>query len=265
MTTKTEAAPKQSVLPTTKTPPRFGLSNGKTLLYGPVKAGKTTLASQIAPDTTLFLATEPGQGALEAFVQPIRDWTDFLIALDALKSEQHNYRLVVVDTVDELVRMCADHVVRALSGPNVKATDFVHASDHEYGKGWDAVAQEFRLRVGALCHAVPGVILIAHQDEGVVKQRNGLEVSKIKPKIGMKGVRTWLLGYVDYIFAAQIIQTADGDQRILQLKPTETVEAGARIPDELQGKLPDAIPLKAASLIATFQNLNKQSIKKETP
>src|SRR4051794_22000676 len=117
-TTKTEpkeaeTLPKVSVLPHEKTTPKFGLSNGTTVIYGPGKVGKTTLASRIAPEHTLFLATEPGQGAIEAFVQPIKDWPDFLIALEALKTETHPYRLVVVDTVDELLRMCADHVVRA--------------------------------------------------------------------------------------------------------------------------------------------------------
>ncbi|HOK47887.1 MAG TPA: AAA family ATPase, partial [Bryobacteraceae bacterium] len=65
-------------LPTKKTPPRANLGDYSILIYGPTKIGKTTLASQF-PEA-LFLATEPGLNALEAYQIPITSWDGLLAA-----------------------------------------------------------------------------------------------------------------------------------------------------------------------------------------
>ena len=66
------------MLPTTKTPPKTGLSDLTVLVYGQTKIGKTTLCSQA--ESALFLATEPGLNALDVFQAPILSWDDLLIA-----------------------------------------------------------------------------------------------------------------------------------------------------------------------------------------
>lgn len=220
------------------------IHNSKLLIYGPPKVGKTTLAAQLDPDHTLFLATEPGQDALEVYRQPIRSWEEFLTTGRELMKGEHDFKLLVVDTVDELARLCAEHVVTGLAGDR---KGFTHASDFEYGKAWDAISQEFRLRVAKLCNLGLGVMFISHVKEAMVKTRTGAEISKLAPDVGQKGMRKWLLGFVDLVAYAHVIQTSDGEQRVLQLQPTENVEAGGRFP---QGAptMPALIPLDADDL-----------------
>jgi hypothetical protein len=251
--TATETPPQTSPLPTTKTPPRKGMDGKTLLLFGPYKVGKSTLAAHLS-ESPLFLATEPGQDALDIYRQPINSWQDFLDVGKALVNggDKWPFDRLVVDTVDELARLCAEHVLAGMAKSEGFAKDaFVHASDFEYGKGWDAVAQEFRLRVAKLCNLGLGVVFISHEKESTVKTRTGLEITKLAPDVGSKGMRKWLLGFVDFIVHAEMLQTTEGEQRVLRLKPSEQVEAGGRVPEGRD--VPDLIPLSAKDLKATLE------------
>lgn len=240
-------------LPTAKTEPRKGFDGRKLLIYGPYKSGKTTLASGLT-DNPLFLATEPGQDALSVYRQPIGSWQDFLNVAASLRDglDVWPFDLLVIDTVDELARLCAEHVIAGMAksaGFDGKA--FHHASDFEYGKGWDAVSQEFRLKVAKLCNLGFGVVFISHEKESVIKTRTGAEITKVGPDVAQKGMRKWLLGFVDVIAHSAVIDTKDGKEHVLQLQPTETMEAGARV--QPGGELPAQVPLTADALRATLE------------
>jgi hypothetical protein len=159
--------------------------------------------------------------------------------------------MLVIDTVDELARLCTEHVVAGLAASeSLDTKKFIHTSDFDWGKGYDAVAQEFRLRVAKLCNLGLGVVFISHEKEQPIKTRTGLEITKVAPDVGSKGMRKWLLGFVDFIAHAEMLQTTEGEQHVLRLKPSETVEAGGRVP---QGReVPDLIPLTAEALKATL-------------
>jgi hypothetical protein len=149
--------------------------------------------------------------------------------------------MVVVDTVDELTRMCVEYVLGELNTREKNPRQgFLHASDFEYGKGWDAVTEEFRLRNARLCSLGMGVVYVSHAKEGTVKGRTGEELTTYQPKIGQRGSRDWLVGFVDYILLAR----AEGDERVLRTRPTEQYEAKSR----RQGELPDPLPLDAQKL-----------------
>jgi hypothetical protein len=239
-------------LPTAKTPPSLSLDTSKLLVYGPAGVGKSTLAAGIDPDHTLFLATEPGLGGLEVFQQRITTWQQFRDAGSALANEKHPYRVVVVDTVDELSRMCVEAVLDELNlrekRPK-KAGEYIHVSDFEYGKGYDAVGEEFRLRVAKLCSLGLGVVFTSHAKEGTVKSRTGEELTTFAPDIGQRKLREWLIGFVDYILLAR----PEGDQRVLRTRPTEQYEAKSRV----QGELPDPLPLDAGALRKAIEEATK--------
>jgi hypothetical protein len=224
-------------LPTEKTKPTLGVENLKAVLYGQPKVGKSTFASQLDPDHTLFIATEPGLDGLSVYQTPCRDWGQFREIGADLATGDHDFKLVVVDTVDELQRMCGSYVIEGLAG---NRTGFVHASDFEYGKGWEAITSEFRLRVAKLCTLGLGVVFISHAKEATKTDRVGREITTISADVGQKGSRQWLLGYVDYILYAAAEQIEDGDRRVLHTQASETYEAGGRgVP------LPDPLPLDA--------------------
>jgi hypothetical protein len=242
---------KPTLLPAEKTKPQTGWAGKTILVHGPPKIGKSTLAAQL-DDRALFIATEPGQGALDIFRVPITSWEQFLnLGRELVERPDHGFPLFVVDTVDELARLCSEHVVTGLArADGLDPKKFHHASEFDYGRGWDAITQEFRLRVARLCNLGAGVVFISHTKEATQKTRTGLEITKLGPDVGQKGMRKWLLGFVDFIAMADVIQTAEGEQRILRLQPSETVEAGARVPPGVE--LPEAIPLDAKQLSAVL-------------
>jgi hypothetical protein len=235
-------------LPTERSTPKAGLLDKKTLLYGRPKVGKSTIANELS-SKPLFIATEPGLSAISAYEAPVRTWTDFLHVAGQLAKGEHDYDLLIIDTVDELARLCAEHVVAGLAASdNLNTERFIHASDFDYGRGWDAIATEFRTKVAKFCNLGVGVVFISHAKEGKVKSRTGLEIDTFAPDVGQKGMRKWLLGFVDYIFFATIVTDGEGaEHRVLQCQPSAGIEAGARMPQN-GPELPQYVPLSAEHL-----------------
>lgn len=224
-------------LPTEKTAPSLAPERAKVLLYGPAKIGKSTLASKLDPEHTLFLACEPGLGAIEAYELPIATWQEFRETGAELAKGEHPYRILVVDTVDELIRMCADDVLGKLGAS--------HASDLGYGKGWAAIADEFRLRIARLANLGLGVWFISHSKEVEIKTAVG-SITKSVPDIGGQA-RSFLIGFCDLILFATSQVSSDGEHRILRTSASENWEAGGRVP------LADPLPLDAAALRADLE------------
>lgn len=228
-------------LPTEKSKPGLRLSTAKALLYGPPKIGKSTFVAELAADHTLFLPCEPGLGALEVYAEDVRDWATFRRVVDDLASDPGRFRIVAVDTVDELYRMCTDHVCQKLG--------IEHPADAEYGKGWAAVADEFRLRVGKLANLGLGVWFISHAKDVEVKKKVGTKTVTTSTLAGQG--RQFITGFVDLIFLATWEGDEESSRRILRTQGGEEHEAGGRLP---KGVLPltDPLPLEAAALTKDF-------------
>lgn len=226
-------------LPTEKQKPQVGI--GKIWLYGDAKIGKTTTAAEIDPDHTLVLDTEGSAVALEAFVKPIRSWEEFRATNAELAQGGHPFTQVNVDTVDVLAQLCADFTLRGLAGLQPGQEKFLHASDFEYGKGWDAVRKEFELRIAQLCQLVPNVVFISHANETTIKTRSGGERQVMKPMLAPKGVYAFLEGFVDRIVYAELVPEEGGQEtRLLRTAPSSNYLAGGRTP---RGVDPPADPL----------------------
>jgi hypothetical protein len=206
------------VLPTEKTPPSLSAITAKVLLFGPPKIGKTTLAGLLNPDHTLILATEAGQGALEAYIQPVTSWSAFRDVYVQLSTTEHHYKTVVIDTVDLLHKMATDEAMKELG--------LQHPSDAGYGKGWRAVSDKFELGIGALANMGLGLWFISHAKDVEIKQRVGT-VTKSVPSTGG---RDWLQGFADHIFYLTSMETAEGEARALYTDASEYWEAGSRLP-----------------------------------
>ena len=85
----------------TLTPPRV-------LIYGPAGVGKTTFAS--SAKNPIFLLLEDGLGTIEVDAFPrAKTYLEARGALDALINEEHDYRTLVVDSLDWLEPMIWSH------------------------------------------------------------------------------------------------------------------------------------------------------------
>ena len=72
-------------------------------LYGPEGVGKTSFAAG-APHP-VFLTNEDGGALLDIPAIVVDTWGKVRDALTALQREKHDYRTVVLDTVDHLERL----------------------------------------------------------------------------------------------------------------------------------------------------------------
>lgn len=211
------SAPGGRLLPSTKTPPRSSLSDFTILLYGPPKIGKTTLASQF--EDCIFLATEPGLNALEAYQVAIDSWQTFIDVCKELAAGGHPFKTIVVDTVDNLFKFCSEAVLRKAG--------VQHESDLEWGKGWTLVKDEFLRIINRLALLPYGLILISHAEFTNIKTPTK-QIVKAVPTMPRQA-REITLGIADFILYAEALDTEQGTTRILRCQAGEAWEAGTRI------------------------------------
>jgi hypothetical protein len=240
-------------LPTERNQPQTdGLLYRRILLYGEMKIGKTTTAVGFT-ENPLILDTEGGSEGYDAYRVNVPDWTEFRkiggelkLALDTGKAP---YTAIVVDTVDELARYCQEHVIGALAGRDndLDKGEYHHPSDFEYGKGWGAVKEEFRLRIAKLCTLGLPVLFVSHEREREIKARSGTR-TVFSPDVGTAGIRDWLTGFVDVIVRATIVTSTEGERRVIVLQPSSENVVGGRTPGGAP-ELPPMVDLTGAALL----------------
>jgi hypothetical protein len=230
------------MLPTTKTPPRSKLADLTVLIYGLPKIGKSTWCSK--SEGALFLATEPGLNSLEVYQVPIASWAELLAACAEIAKGEHEFKTVILDTVDNAYRMCADHI-------NAKFK-VEYEGDLEYGKGWALIRNEFQRVLTKLASLPSGLFLVSHAEEKEV-QTATKTYTRIKPTLPDKA-RKIIVGMADMILYCDVETSVNGEgksvvQRVMRTKPSAYYEAGDRT-----GRLPDTIPLDFGEFIKAFEN-----------
>jgi len=184
-------------------------------------------------DRALFLSTEPGLNSLEVFQVPIRSWDELLAACGEIAEGNHEFKTVILDTVDNAYRMCAEHVCRKFK--------IEHESDLGYGKGFALVNNEFQRVLNKLAFMPCGLYLISHSQDVEIETRTG-KYNKTVPTLPEKA-RKIVLGLVDMVLYCDI-ETASGPdgktavRRVMRTKPSLNYEAGDRT-----GRLPEVIEL----------------------
>jgi len=218
-------------LPTKKTTPKTDLVDLSVLLYGQSKIGKSTWAS--GADNAIFLACEAGLNSLEVYQTPITNWSQLSVACGELATQQHDFKTIVIDTIDLSYKFCLEHVC--------KRHGIKHPADLDYGKGWGLVNSEFERFLTKISHLPMGLILISHSVEKEIMHK-GIKRNKIMPTLSGKAAEI-VMGLVDLILYAEIEEDfsdpdAVNENRIVRTKPGYNYEAGDRT-----GRLPDTLPL----------------------
>ena len=228
------------MLPTQKTPPKPNLNDLTVLVYGPSKIGKSTWCSQA--EGALFLATEAGLNNLDVYQVPIGSWDDLLAACKEIAEGKHAFKTVIIDTVDNAYRMCAEHVCQKFK--------IEHESDLGYGKGYALINNEFYRVLNKLALLPYGLFLISHSQDREIETRTG-KLTRIVPTLPDKA-RKIVLGMVDIILFCDLEPTTGADgkpahRRVVRSKPNTNYEAGDRT-----GRLPEVIDLDFAKFVAAF-------------
>lgn len=134
---------------TSSGPPRI-------LLYGAPGIGKSTWAST-APGV-VFLPVEDGLGGIEVDALPRpATWDAMIGSVGSLIKEQHEYRVLAIDTVD---------AAEPLADASYKEENGKDYRDEGYGKGYAAIVQKWRHLLAGLDRLRDernmAILLVAH-------------------------------------------------------------------------------------------------------
>ncbi len=198
------------------------LSGYFTYIYGPPKAGKTTLSAQFPKP--LILATERGYNALVGvFAQDITKWSDIKQVLKELaKAEvKAKFSTIVVDTVDRAAAMCEKYIC---AQKGVSALNEV-----PYGGGWSALKREFEDVFQTIAQLGYAIVFISHVKEGSFKRQDGSEYTQIYPSVStsynsiIEGMAD-IYGYIHPVFK-------DGQSEVvITLRSTDgSIRCGGRL------------------------------------
>jgi hypothetical protein len=209
-------------------------------MYGRPKLGKTRWAAGF--ENGIFLATERGQGSVDAYVVPIDRWEMLLSACAELAAGQHQFGPIIVDTVDLMYVLCQDYIRRKHS--------VAYEGDLSYGKGFTLVNDEFQRVLLKMSHLGYGLVMIGHCEYETVETRTG-SYQRAVPQLKDKA-RRFICGLADLILFCDL-EAGSGEgqpafRRVIRTKPAPAWEGGDRT-----GLLPEVIDLDFQAFLAAFE------------
>lgn len=219
----------------------------RIVIYGAPKVGKTKFAAG-AP-LPIFVTTEDGASSLSVDQFPVaRTWQEFMGNLVDVSDGKHEYRTLVVDTLNGAANLCAEYICKTQFKGDWGPNGFL-----SYGRGWASASDEFKQILTPLEMAREHgmmVILIGHT--GVHSVKNPVEGDYDRYALGIDRklwarIHPWadIIMRADYDYVVQQKEglagrgRAIGDsKRVLRCEGSAAEDAGCRVGYELPPVLP---------------------------
>lgn len=215
----------------------------KGIIYGPPGIGKTTFGA--CAKGSLIVDCENGAGTIACHRTPYLDkWTDINEWLTGLENEQHDYAVVVIDSLDWMLRRIEEHVSGSNDAKGVDKT--LHKSHGGYGNGKQVMKNYlYTLLLPQLNRIVNrgiALILLAHARRTDIMDVDGITIEKTSPDIHEDYLNTFI-EWSDFICLARM---GTENQRILITQDNDRAVAKNRY------GLPPVIPFDWNSFIAAI-------------
>lgn len=225
-------------------------SPDRILLYGTEGVGKSSWAA--AAPGAIFLPAEDGTDRVDCARMPTPEkWADVFDAVEELRTAPHDYRTLVIDTLDAIEPLCWRHVTARDEMESIEAYGF--------GKGYAAALDEWR-RLLAECERLRRarqmqIVLLAHAQIRPFKNPEGDDYDRYELKLHAKAgglVKEWC----DSVLFARFEELAHKDGKTKRVRGVST---GARIVHTLRTAaydaksrhaLPETMPLDYATYAA---------------
>jgi len=231
----------------------------RIMVYGQEGVGKSTFGAS-APGA-IFVQTEDGLGEIDCCKFPLaQNFGDVVAALTALRDEDHNFRTVVIDSLDWLERLIFDEVCKEFGVRSIEK------ADGGYGKGYVDALVHWR-KVLSLLDDLRNqrgimVILVAHAKVERFEDPENMAYDRYAPRLH-KHAASLISEWVDAVmFAMKRMRVskdgdaraiaspigADGGERILRTNGSPACVAKNRF------GLPNEIPLQWDAFLHAYQN-----------
>lgn len=189
----------------------------RLILHGVEGIGKTSFAAN-APNPVFLMAR--GETGLETLIDAgrvrevphlpeIMNWPDVLSAIEWLTEGAHDYRTLVIDTLNGLERLCHEHVcARDYNG------DWGKQGFTSYMQGFEVALGDWRELLSALdrlrSEKRVAVVALCHTKVETFKNPEGADFDRYQPAIHRK---TWELTHrwADHVLFANYFTTVEKD------------------------------------------------------
>jgi hypothetical protein len=242
-----------------------GITRGKqaqpirALLYGVEGVGKSTFGAN-AP-SPVFLGAEDGTSQLDVarFHAP-ESWQDLLEAVQVLTNEPHDFKTLVLDTLDWAEPLLWAHICHR---DTTAKSPIRSIEDYGYGKGYSAALDEWRIFLAALerLRKAKGmhVILIAHSWIKSFKNPEGDDFDRYELKLNAKAsglMKEWadavlFANYETYAVKdakTKRVRGVSNGARVLYTSRTAAYDAKNRY------SLPETLPLSWTDFVGAVAN-----------
>jgi hypothetical protein len=226
----------------------------KILLYGIEKVGKSSLAAKFpAP---LFLDVEEGTHQLNLHRLDIKTANELDDAISRVAREQHNYRTLVIDSVDWAEKLLADRVLIENNWKSIETPN--------YGKGFVVLREAFKRFLDNLKPVIGRgmhVVLIGHAQ---IKKYNPPETSEGYDRWELKldkdntlRAKEWADAILFVNFETKVIESGGktkaigGRERVIYTMNSAAYDAGNRhgLPEKIRMDIADLAPLFEAAKV----------------
>ena len=218
----------------------MAIDYAKVVVYGPPGAGKTTFGATF-PDA-LILSAESGLLSVrdqDIDVWEVGTWEDIEEAFRYLKTGNHSYKSVILDSLTESQKKLNEHIIRKFPAKKRDYEDLMSMSD------WGYSIDRLRKMCRAFRDLPMNVVFIALSQEVMME-----EELMVKPALSGKTLSDELAGWVDAVIycpgpqkdeeghVQYLGQTVPGRGRMAKVRVPAGVDVPAYIHltfDELQG------------------------------